>query len=430
MSGMRGKDSLQVSILQDSIFRLSERYLALKRETSAKFFETSGELRFAGIRDIQKAIDDSTAVIAYNVAPERIFYFLITKNDFEFIMKRESRDDLERDVGHIRRLIYYRQTGDYIDYAQDLESKLIPKLDDDIKKLVIIPDGVLNTLPYEVLLRGRVRVKDKNNLKSFPYLIRSYDISYAYSASLMFGSPLKNLKEEARGLVAFAPVFSKTAEDGLSLTNKQVILASTDSVSQRSVLKEGRSINPLPATETEVQAIYDIFTRQKQPAQIFTHTMAAEEEAKAASISGYKYIHFATHGFVNTTHPELSGLILSQNKTSAEDGILYSGELYNLPLQADLVTLSACETGLGKIEAGEGVIGLPRALLYAGAKNVLVSLWKVADASTSQLMVDFYSRFLSGQSYSSALRQAKLRMIASPEYANPYYWSPFILIGK
>jgi hypothetical protein len=134
MSGMRGKDSLQVSILQDSIFRLSERYLALKRETSAKFFETSGELRFAGIRDIQKAIDDSTAVIAYNVAPERIFYFLITKNEFEFIVKRESRDDLERDVGHIRRLIYYRQTGDYIDYAQDLESKLIPKLDDDIKK--------------------------------------------------------------------------------------------------------------------------------------------------------------------------------------------------------------------------------------------------------------------------------------------------------
>jgi CHAT domain-containing protein len=112
---------------------------------------------------------------------------------------------------------------------------------------------------------------------------------------------------------------------------------------------------------------------------------------------------------------------------------LYSGEIYNLKLNADLVVLSACETGLGKIQQGEGIIGLTRALLYAGAKNIIVSLWEVADESTSDLMVNFYKNTLAGKgqlSYSEALRNAKLKMIGEGKYAHPLYWSPFILIGK
>ena len=144
-------------------------------------------------------------------------------------------------------------------------------------------------------------------------------------------------------------------------------------------------------------------------------------------------MHFATHDFVNSGRPELSGLLLAQDTTSGEHGVLYSGEIYNLKLNADLVVLSACETGLGKIQKGEGIIGLTRALLYAGAKNIIVSLWQVADESTSDLMVDFYKNSLvsKGQiSYSEALRNAKLKMISEGKYAHPIFWSPFILIGK
>ncbi len=289
---------------------------------------------------------------------------------------------------------------------------------------------MLNTLPFEVLLTKRVRAKDKNNLQSFAFLLKLYDISYAYSATLMFGTPIRPSRQVNKGLIAFAPVFSRLKENGLSLNNEGIIQALDDSTGLRSILTESKYVKSLPATETEAQSIYSSFTKHKQPAQVYIHAEASEDKIKSAQISNYKYIHFATHGFVNTTRPELSGLMLAKDSTSLEDGIVYSGELYNLPLQADLVTLSACDTGLGKIETGEGVIGLPRALLYAGARNVLVSLWKVADASTSNLMADFYNQFLDGQSYSSALRQAKLRLLATSEYAHPYYWSPFILIGR
>jgi len=120
------------------------------------------------------------------------------------------------------------------------------------------------------------------------------------------------------------------------------------------------------------------------------------------------------------------------NSQGNEDGSLYCGEIYNLTMNADLVVLSACETGLGKISTGEGVIGLSRALVYAGAKNIIVSFWKVADESTAELMVDFYKIHLQdkSKSFSESLQRAKLDLMKNGKYASPYYWAPFVLIGK
>ncbi|MFN2126607.1 MAG: CHAT domain-containing protein, partial [Anaerolineales bacterium] len=161
---------------------------------------------------------------------------------------------------------------------------------------------------------------------------------------------------------------------------------------------------------------------------------ANEAFIKSGELKNYRLLHFATHGFVNTSKPELSGILLAQDSTLSEDGILYSGEIYNLKLDADLTVLSACETGLGEIKEGEGLIGLARALLFAGSKNIIVSLWKVADKSTSDLMIGFYENLLEAkqekQEFSQALRQAKLTMIEEGKFAHPFYWSPFILIGK
>jgi CHAT domain-containing protein len=152
------------------------------------------------------------------------------------------------------------------------------------------------------------------------------------------------------------------------------------------------------------------------------------------SIRNYNIIHFATHGFVNSESPELSGIQLAITNKSKDDGILYSGDIYNLKLNAELVVLSACETGLGKISKGEGIIGLSRAFLFSGASNLIVSLWKVSDFSTSELMIEFYKNILGkkdvNHSYSSDLRSAKLKLIGNKEFAKPYYWSPFILLGN
>ena len=160
---------------------------------------------------------------------------------------------------------------------------------------------------------------------------------------------------------------------------------------------------------------------------------ATEKKFKNEDLRRYKYLHFATHGMVNESKPQLSRIFLKNSEDDDEDGSLFSGEIYNINIHADLVCLSACETGLGKVSKGEGIIGLSRALLYAGAENLIVSLWTVADKSTSELMIDFYNNHLHTTTYntfSGALRKAKLKLIQNQEFSRPYYWAPFVLIGE
>ncbi len=139
----------------------------------------------------------------------------------------------------------------------------------------------------------------------------------------------------------------------------------------------------------------------------------------------------ASHGLLNADRPQFTGLVLSLVGNKNEDGFLRTDEVFNLKLGSPLVMLSACETGLGKEKRGEGVMGLTRAFIYAGAPTVGVSLWSVADKSTADLMTDFYKRLLASQTPSpaTAMRDAQLAMIAGKKYSAPFYWAPFVLVG-
>ena len=185
----------------------------------------------------------------------------------------------------------------------------------------------------------------------------------------------------------------------------------------------------LSATESEAKQLNEIFKRKGIKSNSYTYASASESNIKSQEISNSEYLHFATHGIVDENNPELSQIYLS-TQSNSEDGNLYTGEIYNLKLNADLVALSACETALGKIYKGEGIIGLSRSLLYAGANNMLVSLWNVADQSTADFMVKFYENALTLQSYNKGLQQSKKEMIDQKKYAAPFYWAPFILIGQ
>lgn len=165
--------------------------------------------------------------------------------------------------------------------------------------------------------------------------------------------------------------------------------------------------------------------------KIYLNDNASEQTLKSIDLSQHRFIHFATHGVVNKSVPELSGIILAQNTAGGEDGILHLSEVYNLDLDADLVVLSACQTGTGKMAKGEGLMSLTRGFMYAGADALLASYWQVADGSTNWLMVSFYEYLLSGLSKSEALQNAKMDLIDSyPQFAQPYYWASFVLIGK
>ena len=189
---------------------------------------------------------------------------------------------------------------------------------------------------------------------------------------------------------------------------------------------EKDNLSDLPGSESEVNSIARLFGDGSLVAK---GAQANESLVKSGDLANYRYLHFATHGVVDEISPELSRIFLQSSPS--EDGNVYSGEIFNLKLNADLAVLSACQTGLGKYSKGEGVIGLSRALVYAGAKSIMVSYWSVADESTSELMTDFYQNLLQyhDKGFRFALQQAKLKMIRNVKYSAPYYWAPFVLIG-
>ncbi len=164
---------------------------------------------------------------------------------------------------------------------------------------------------------------------------------------------------------------------------------------------------------------------------MFTGPDATEDTVKTnALVATASNLHFASHGLLDERHPELSGLRLTHAPGSKEDGLLQVREIFNLELRADLVVLSACRSGLGKVVSGEGLIGMTRAFFYAGAGSVVVSLWQVDDDSTSDLMVSFYRYLQQVGDKSEALRRAKLELIDRSQYFHPYFWAPFILVGR
>jgi CHAT domain-containing protein len=186
-----------------------------------------------------------------------------------------------------------------------------------------------------------------------------------------------------------------------------------------------------------------IFSRRE--ADVITALAGAEASFKAldfaanrataisSDLSQYRIIHFATHGLLNSQHPELSGIVLSlfDEKGGPQDGFLRLHDIYNLRLASDLVVLSACKTGLGKEIKGEGLVGLTRGFLYAGAPRVVASLWKVDDRATAELMKLFYQRMLrDGLRPAAALRRAQIDMWKQPRWAAPYYWAGFTLQGE
>lgn len=194
--------------------------------------------------------------------------------------------------------------------------------------------------------------------------------------------------------------------------------------------ERGFSFVRLPYTRDEVLAISNLFPLDQR--HVYLGAEAREETVKSEKLDDFRFIHFATHSFLDEIRPGRSRILLSRAPQSLEDGILQMGEIMRLKMNADLVTLSACSTGLGKLVNGEGVLGLTRAFFYAGARNVAVLLWNVNDFATATLMVSFYRHLSRGVPESEALRQAKLSLLHSsqPLWHHPYFWAAFVIEGE
>jgi CHAT domain-containing protein len=227
------------------------------------------------------------------------------------------------------------------------------------------------------------------------------------------------------------PVFDLT-DARLEKSRLAASRPSTDVNDFSRILKHiGSPVIPrLPFTRNEADAILAVAKGQKNFRAV--DFAATKEAVLGGALKNYRIVHFATHGFLDTERPTLSSIVLSlvDRNGNARDGFLRAQEIYNMELNADLVVLSACQTGLGKSIEGEGLIGLTRGLMYAGAQRVVVSLWNVSDRATATLMSRFYRDMLAnGKTPSAALRAAQLEVMKIKGWENPYYWAPFVMQG-
>ena len=409
------------------------------------------------LKEIQALLDDRTVLLEYALGQKTSFLFAVTREDFlvvplppaaairtevealrAVITSRPQRSNFEKQINHSRKL--------FRDVLEPASKLLAGK-----QRLIIVPSSILHYLPFEVLLtKGEEKTLATMTPAQLPYLLRDHAISYVPSAAVLASLRNRPAKSAAgKSFLAFAdPVYGNLTEAPLGLPQPNLRGAFGDERQWR--------LGRLLESRREVEQISALFPRDQ--VSLLLREQASEENAKTAGrFNQFRFVHFATHGLLNEERPSYTGLILSlgdsqENSPStdskapastkpngnpqsatrnpqSEDGLLQAYEIFNLKLNADLVVLSACETGLGKEVQGEGLVGLSHAFFYAGTPSLVVSLWKVQDRSTADLMVNFYREIGRTQTKSEALRQAKLRLIEQNRYADPYYWAPFVLTG-
>ena len=386
----------------------------LKREIRSKSPDYA-DLKYPEIislKETQKQLLNSkTVFFAYIVGNQTSYGFAIRKNEikiFPIPVKSELQDLV---TAHLQ-IITDKDSNNFELGKELFEILVLPGLDKKIKKIIFIPDDILHILPFETLLTQQ---------NTPHWLIEDYKIAYAPSISSyreIIHRKDKNTSRQRSDILAFGdPDFGQMESE----TNGEDIF-------QNFYSSNAFNFYRLKYSGTEIERISSLFKQKRT--DVFVREEATEEQLKNLELDNYKIIHFATHGFIDDKKPARSSIVLSLNENTAEDGFVQMREIYNLKLNADLVTLSACQTGLGQYIRGEGIEGLNRAFFFAGSSSVLMSLWSVNDQATYQLMERFYTHLRSSKQIASSLRKAKLEMIDSDAVSHPYYWAGFIVTGK
>lgn len=385
------------------------------------------------LAEIQKLLDNHTILLEYSLGKERSYLWTVSQTSIqsyelpgEEIIKKNVRTFREAVIlpsQRIRRSLYEKA-------GKELRASvfpLIPSLEN--KRLLIVADGALQYVPFAAL----PVLPNNSEADSIP-LIVNHELLTLPSASVLGilrqQSQTRKLPEKLLAVLA-DPVFSTTDERLKSVVSGAIKSLPPDL--ERSARESGVLFDRLPFTQEEAQQILALVPEKDRLQEIGFD--ANRETAISDQLSQYRFIHFATHGLLNSENPQLSGLVFSlvDQSGQSQNGFLRLYDVFNLKLPVELVVLSACETGLGQAIKGEGLVGLTRGFMYAGASRVLVSLWRVDDQATSQLMVKFYQGMLTeGLSPVAALRQAQIKMQQNEasEWIPPYYWSGFVLQGE
>jgi CHAT domain-containing protein/Tfp pilus assembly protein PilF len=348
----------------------------------------------------QRSLDNDTLLLEYSLHQDNSYVFAVTKDRFDvFVLPAGSI--IHKKVDNVRTLASGESSSQFAQASHDLYNTILgpvaPLLSG--RKLLIVPDGGLHVLPFQMLV---TEPSGGSGWRNLSFLGQKTSITYTPSATIagLLRQSLAGRESGPGRFIGFAPLHSSGAS------------------------ARGLRFNAIPQTRAELEKIGGLFGSD---AVLLFGAAATKPAVLSRNLDGFRYIHFATHGIVNEAQPEASALALHPERGS--DCLLSAAEIMTLRLRADVVGLSACETALGRVRYGEGVIGLARAFLYSGARCVCASLWEVADAATADLMAAYYRNLTGGMQNAAALQAAQIELIKSSKYAAPYYWAPFILVG-
>ena len=420
------KSDSVVNQLNSKIFDLKQEYNLLIDQFERDYpdyYQLKYRTNVVSVEQVQKELlEPEQTLLEYFVGDSSIFVFIIDKDSYE--VKEIKKDfPLEEWVNDFRKSMTCMIPDEepictlessakaYARTAYQLYKKLILPVEGFLyKKLIVIPDGVLGYIPFEALLKEKPEIA--RAFKTHHYFTIDHQINYAYSATMHKEMKAKNNKRASNGWIGFAPEY----------TGDSALLATQ--YFENNPLRKG--LRPLQWIIPEVELI-----RELTKGEIIVGADATENRFKEIA-HRYRILHLAMHGMANDKVGDYSFLAFTELKDSIENERLYVSDLYNIQLNADMVVLSACETGFGELQRGEGIISLARGFSFAGARSIITTLWSIDDEQTKKLMEFFYKNLLKGMDKDEALRKAKLSYInlVEQDQAHPLYWAGFFSIGN
>ncbi len=465
LSKKEHKESTLLQKWKSQFFDIHQSYLQLIQQFETdypNYYQLKYQTQTASIEDVQNTLKNNQVLLNYFVAEKHFYIFVLSPTNFEAFefSKIASFEALIKDFlfalnNHDHAVFADKSHQLYQLLIQPIEDFIIDPFggEDELKHLLIVPHEELSYLPFEALISTPASTEVE-------YLIHHCEISYHYSATLWHYLTHQNRGERAKtdhSFVGFAPVYQSDSESQQTILN-----TASESVRSWATRSEAIQIDgswtPLPHSKIEAENIAVLFEEKGLSSQIFLHENATKEQFQEAAEKS-RFLLVAAHGLVNDEHPKLSGLVfypplpqekqevggekredttkrkrgnsskLLQQSNSKSDCILSMEEAYHLKLQAELVVLSSCESGIGTLAKGEGMMAVNRGFLYAGAKNVISTLFKVYDKQSSLLTQYLFEEILKETSYVAALRKAKLRLMEQ-EGIDTKSWCGFVLIGR
>jgi CHAT domain-containing protein/tetratricopeptide (TPR) repeat protein len=426
-----------------------------------------------GLREIQAQLDQGTMLLEYSLGEERSYVWVVTRDSLK-TYELPKREQIERAARLVYDLLTARSQSkagqdaqqkqervaqadsQLINASRELSQMVLGPMGSELgaERLVIVADGALQYVPFPALsvVSGQLSVAPPRRTNSGPgmtnngpltnyrSLIQDHEIISLPSASALAiqRQGLVNRKPAPNAVAVIAdPVFS-AADERIGALAKTVAAkhvqgdgSANTRIIEHLADNSGLIIRRLKYTRQEADQILAEAPRAKNLRAI--DFKANRATATGGELSKYRYVHFATHGYIDSERPNLSAIVLSlvDEEGKPQNGFLRANEIYNLNLPAELVVLSACETGLGKEIKGEGLVGLTQGFMYAGARRVVVSLWNVNDKATAELMARFYRGMLrEKKTPAAALRAAQIEMSRQKQWQSPYYWAAFTLQGE